>query len=90
MAAQQRPSPLVAGLVAALLSPSPDCNPLDYFFWGVIEAKTNKHAHNTVDSLKAAIVAEFAAVDKDTVAKACESFRPRLEMVVAADGGYIE
>lgn len=69
---------------------SPDCNPLDYFFWGVIEAKTNKHAHNTVDSLKAAIVAEFAAVDKDTVAKACESFRPRLEMVVAADGGYIE
>ncbi|XP_043228175.1 uncharacterized protein LOC122384643 [Amphibalanus amphitrite] len=69
---------------------SPDRNPLDYFFWGVIEAKTNKHAHNTVDSLKAAIVAEFAAVDKDTVAKAYESFRPRLEMVVAADGGYIE
>ncbi|CAE1309208.1 unnamed protein product [Acanthosepion pharaonis] len=32
---------------------SPDCNPLASFFCGVIEAKTNKHAHNTVDSLRA-------------------------------------
>ena len=29
---------------------SPDCNPLDYYFWGVIEVKTNKHAHNTVNT----------------------------------------
>ena len=27
---------------------SPDCNPLDYFLWGVIEPKTNKHARNTI------------------------------------------
>ena len=69
---------------------SPDCNPVYYFFWGLIETKTNKHAHNTVDSLKATIVAEFAAVDKDTVAKVCKSFCPWLEMAVAADGSYIE
>lgn len=53
---------------------SPDCNPLDYFFWGVIEAKTNKHTHNIVNSLKADIVEAFAAMDKDMVAKACDSF----------------
>ena len=69
---------------------SPDCNPLDYFFWGVIEAKTNKHAHNTVDSLKGAIMEAFATINKDMVAKACGSFRSRLEKVVAAAGGYIE
>ncbi|QQP53851.1 Uncharacterized protein FKW44_006479 [Caligus rogercresseyi] len=39
---------------------SPDRNPLDYFFWGMVENKTNKHAHNTLDSLRAAIVEEFA------------------------------
>ncbi|QQP53189.1 Uncharacterized protein FKW44_005568 [Caligus rogercresseyi] len=68
----------------------PDCNPLDYFFWGMVENKTNKHAHSTLDSLKAAIVEEFANMKKDVVAKACGRFRHRLEMVVAADGGYIE
>ncbi|QQP51456.1 Uncharacterized protein FKW44_012829 [Caligus rogercresseyi] len=74
-----------------LLPPSsPDCNPLDYFFRGMVENKTNKHAHNTLDSLRAAIVEEFANMKKDAVAKACGRFRHRLEMVVAADGGYIE
>ncbi|QQP49601.1 Uncharacterized protein FKW44_010327 [Caligus rogercresseyi] len=68
---------------------SPDCNPLDYLFWGMAENKTNKHAHNTLDSLRAAIVEEFANMKKDVVAKACSRFRHRLEMVVAADGGYI-
>ncbi|QQP38527.1 Transposable element tcb2 transposase [Caligus rogercresseyi] len=75
------------GLVAPS---SPDCSPLDYFFWGMVENKTNKHSHNTHDSLKAAIVEEFANMKKDVVAKACGRFRHRLEMVVAADGGYIE
>ncbi|QQP49892.1 Uncharacterized protein FKW44_010712, partial [Caligus rogercresseyi] len=44
---------------------SPDCNLLDYFFWGIVENKTNKHAHNTLDSLRAAIVEEFANMKKD-------------------------
>ncbi|QQP55437.1 Uncharacterized protein FKW44_008619, partial [Caligus rogercresseyi] len=59
---------------------SPDCNPLDYFFCGMVENKTNKHAHNTLDSLRAAIVEEFANMKKDIVAKACGRFRQRLEM----------
>ncbi|QQP32478.1 Uncharacterized protein FKW44_024404 [Caligus rogercresseyi] len=33
---------------------SPDLNPCDYYLWGVLEKDTNKRAHNTVDSLKAA------------------------------------
>ncbi|QQP49714.1 Uncharacterized protein FKW44_010480 [Caligus rogercresseyi] len=57
---------------------SPDCNPLDYFFWGMVENKTNKHAHNTLDSLRAAIVEEFANMKKDVVAKACGRFRHHL------------
>ncbi|QQP42402.1 Uncharacterized protein FKW44_017053 [Caligus rogercresseyi] len=61
-----------------------------YFFWGMVENKTNKHTHNTLDSLRAAIVEEFANMKKDVVVKACGRFRHRLEMVVAADEGYIE
>ncbi|QQP36060.1 Uncharacterized protein FKW44_021036, partial [Caligus rogercresseyi] len=59
---------------------SPDCNSLDYFFWGMVKNKTNKHAHNTLDSLRATIVEEFANMKKDVVAKACSRFRHRLEM----------
>ncbi|QQP40066.1 Transposable element tcb1 transposase, partial [Caligus rogercresseyi] len=33
---------------------SPDLNHCDYYLWGVLERDTNKRAHNTVDSLKAA------------------------------------
>ncbi|QQP48789.1 Uncharacterized protein FKW44_009215 [Caligus rogercresseyi] len=69
---------------------SPDCNPFDYLFWGMVENKTNKHAQNTLDSLRTAIVVEFANMKKDPVAKACGRFRHHLEMVVVADGGYIE
>ena len=55
-----------------------------------MEDGTNKHTHNTIDSLKATIVKAFAAIDKDVVAKACDSFRAHLKMVVAASGSYIE
>ncbi|QQP35937.1 Uncharacterized protein FKW44_020888 [Caligus rogercresseyi] len=60
------------------------------FFLGHVENKINEHAHNTLDSLRAAILEEFANMKKDVVAKACGRFRHHLEMVVAADGGYIE
>ncbi|KAF2366101.1 Caspase-like domain [Trinorchestia longiramus] len=65
-------------------------NPRYYSFSGVNEAKTNKHAHNTVDSLKAAIVEAFASLNKDIAAKACGSFNACLEMIVAAGGSYIK
>ncbi|QQP50227.1 Uncharacterized protein FKW44_011157 [Caligus rogercresseyi] len=87
VAVGEPPLPLEPGLVAPS---SPDCNPLDFFFWGMVENKTNKHAHNNLDSLRAAIVEEFTNMKKDVVDKACGRFRHRLEMVAAADGGYIE
>ncbi|QQP51939.1 Uncharacterized protein FKW44_013436, partial [Caligus rogercresseyi] len=46
---------------------SPDLNPYDYYLWGVLERDTNKRAHNTVDSLKAAIIQAVANCLKITV-----------------------
>ena len=69
---------------------SPDCNPLDYFFWSECERETNAAPHTSVASLKAKITAVMAKMDRDTVAKACHRFRTRLEAVVAANGDFIE
>ncbi|QQP36570.1 Uncharacterized protein FKW44_021714 [Caligus rogercresseyi] len=75
VAVGEPPLPLEPGLVAPS---SPDCKPLDYFFWGMVENKTNKHAHNTLDS------------SGPPSWRSLQSLQHRLEMVVAADGGYIE
>ena len=69
---------------------SPDLNPLDYFVWGVLEAKTNSVFHPNLDSLKTAIVEQFALLDRHDIIKACRAFRTRVEKVVKAEGGHIE
>jgi inhibitor of nuclear factor kappa-B kinase subunit alpha len=69
---------------------SPDCNPLDYYVWGVVEREVNKSYHNTLHEVKIAITAVMQQLDKDVVAKSCHAFRSRLEAVVAAKGGHIE
>ncbi|QQP40114.1 Uncharacterized protein FKW44_014053 [Caligus rogercresseyi] len=51
------PLPLEPGLIAPS---SPYCNPPRLCLLGMVENMTNKHAHNTLDSLRAAIVEEFA------------------------------
>ena len=62
---------------------SPNRNPLDYYAWGVVERETNKHPHNTLDSLR-------AAMDEDHLIRACKRFRQRIESVIAAEGDFIE
>ncbi len=68
---------------------SPDLNPLDYFWWGVIEQKVNESPHSNLESLKAKIVSKWAAYLARDI-KACASFRKRIETVIAADGLHIE
>ncbi|UYV82887.1 hypothetical protein LAZ67_22001238 [Cordylochernes scorpioides] len=69
---------------------SPDCNPLDYYVWGVVERDVNKASHTTIQSVKKAVHTVMTQMDKVIVAKACASFRTRLETVVANNGNYIE
>ena len=54
---------------------SPDLNPMDYFFWGYLEAKTNRAPHTTKDSLITAIMEQTTSLSKQVVAKACKSLR---------------
>ena len=69
---------------------SPDLNPLDYFVWGVLEARTNSVFHPNLDSLKTSIVEQFALLDRHDVIKACRAFRTRVQKVVTAHGEHIE
>ena len=69
---------------------SPDLNPLDFFWWGAIERKTNATPHPNIDSLKAAIVKEWADYPSKGIVDACASFRRRVEAVIENNGGHIE
>ncbi|QQP41715.1 Transposable element tcb1 transposase [Caligus rogercresseyi] len=78
-------------LVKGVLAPSsPDLNPCDYYLWGVLERDTNKRAHNTVDSLKAAIIQAVANLSREQVAHAVGRFRHRVEAVIVKGGSWIE
>jgi len=68
---------------------SPDLNPLDYYVWGVVERETNKHPHNTLDSLRAAITRVMTHMDEDHLIRACKRFRQRIEAVIAAERDFI-
>ncbi|UYV67039.1 hypothetical protein LAZ67_4003746 [Cordylochernes scorpioides] len=49
---------------------SPDCNPLDYYVWGVIARDVNKAPHTTIQSVKKAVHTVMTQMDKVIVAKA--------------------
>ena len=62
---------------------SPDLNPLDCFVWGVVGRVSNKKPHNSLDSAAGHRGSNY-------VMAACSRFRPRIEAVIQADGGFIE
>jgi hypothetical protein len=68
---------------------SPDCNPMDYFVWGVAERDTNRSPHNTKESLITSIKEVFNNFPREDLKLACSRFRSRLEEVVAAEGDFI-
>jgi hypothetical protein len=67
---------------------SPDCNPLDYFVWGITEIQVNKAPHNTADSVISKIKEVMGNLNRDTVARACKRSRSKLEAVVEADSDF--
>ena len=69
---------------------SPDLNPLDYIIWLYVENITNMTSHNTKASLITAIRRVFAEFPLALVEKAYSQFRIRIEVVIEAEGSYIE
>ena len=67
---------------------SPDLNLLDYFVWSYVENITNMTSHNTKASLIVSIHQVFAELPLALMEKARTQFR--IEVVIEAEGGYIE
>ena len=73
---------------------SPDCNPLDYFFWDAIKCKVYEGQRTPFQNLTE-LKKRIRKVWKDgytveRIRKAILQFRPRLKAVVAENGGPIK
>ncbi len=68
----------------------PNSNPSDYFACGVTESKAKAKPHNITEDLIQKIKEVMGSFNRDTVAKACNSFTLKIENVVTADGNFIK
>ena len=69
---------------------SPDCNPCDYYVWGVTKQDVNKAPHNTKESLITKIMEMFSNLSREEVALACNRFQGCLEKIIEANGDFTE
>lgn len=65
-------------------------NPLDYSIWPILANEVNSQAHNTVHSLKQAIIAAFDNLSQETINKAIDNWMKRLDAVIEQEGGRFE
>ncbi len=72
------------------LSSSPDFKPFDYFLWGVSELRVKAKSRNKSKDLIQKMKEVLGSLARDTMAKACTSFRSRIEALFTADGSFIE
>jgi hypothetical protein len=72
------------------LPSSPDCKPFDYFVWVVSELRVKAKSRNKSKDLIQKIKEVMGSLARDTLVKACTSFRSRIEALFTADGSFIE
>ncbi len=69
---------------------SPDCKHFDFFVWGVsglrVKAKSRNKSKDLIQKMKEVM----GSLARDTPAKACTSFRSRIEALFTANGSFIE
>jgi hypothetical protein len=72
------------------LSSSPDCKPFDFFVCGVYELRVKAKSRNKSKDLIKKMKEVMGSLARDSLAKACTSFRFRSEALFTADGSFIE
>jgi hypothetical protein len=69
---------------------SHDCNPFDYFVWGVSELRVRAKPHNKTKNMILKIKGVMVSLARSIVAETCKRFRSQIEAVVTADGIFID
>ncbi len=67
-----------------------DCNRFVWISLGVSELRANLKPHDKTKNLLPKIKEVMGSFDRNTMAKACRSFRSRIEAVFTADGSFID
>lgn len=68
---------------------SPDLSPLNFAVWARVQHWSNAISHSNLNSLRRSVTAAWRKLDEQFIRTCCSSFRPRLEAVIAAEGGHI-
>jgi hypothetical protein len=69
---------------------SPDLNPLDFSIWAKVQADACKDSHPNTKALISSVTKAWASMSASYIRKTCMEFRPRIESVIEAKGGYID
>jgi len=69
---------------------SPDLNPLDFCIWSILESNVNKKRFKNVENLKKKLISEWEKIPLEIVRASINSFKGRLEKIIANNGGHIE
>ena len=69
---------------------SPDLNPLDFCFWGLLKQRVYHPKPTSLDELKANIEREVSNLDPELIKRACGSLKKRCEKIISQHGGYVE
>ncbi len=69
---------------------SPDLNPLDYGVWSNVARIACESPAPNIDTLRQHVAQAWTAQEPAQVRQVCRGFWRRLEVVVAAQGGYID
>ncbi len=72
------------------LPSSPDWKHFDHFVCGVSELRVKAKFRNKSDDLIQKMKEVMRSLARETLAKACMSFRSRIEALFTADGSFIE
>ena len=66
-----------------------DLNPLDFCVWFILEADACASDHDSVEALKGSLKKAWDKILQETLRKAVDSFRCRLERVIQARGRHV-
>ena len=69
---------------------SPDCAPMDFFFWGYLKRRINKRSPKTINGLKKVIRDEVKKVPQNLINKALKSWSRRCREIYYNRGSHIE
>ena len=69
---------------------SPDLNPLDFSVWAILEARACATPHKNLDSLRRALLREWAKISVQEVRAITENFPKRLRLCIKDKGGHFE